>query len=140
MGVIVFALIILGLYRPLPGETILVPRWVIIACSLSMCFGTAMGGWRIIKTLGSSLYKIRPIHGFASQTASTLIIYLTAVFGFPISTTQVISSSVMGAGAAFRPNMVKWQVGQDMAVAWLITIPASGLIGGLSFFILNRIF
>lgn len=140
MGVVVFALILLGLYKPAPQGHIVVPHWVVISCSMAMAFGTALGGWRIIKTLGSGLYKIRPIHGFASQTASTLIIYFTAVLGFPISTTQVISSSVMGAGAAFRPKMIRWQVAQDMAVAWLITIPASGLIAGLIFFILHKIF
>jgi len=140
MGVVVFALILLGLQKPSAGGHITVPHWVVISCSLAMAFGTALGGWRIIKTLGAGLYKIRPIHGFASQTASTLIIYFTAVLGFPISTTQVISSSVMGAGAAFRPKMIRWQVAQDMAVAWLITIPASGLIAGLTFFVLNKIF
>ena len=140
MGVIVFALILLKLYTPPVVGHIPVPHWVVISCSLAMACGTAIGGWRIIKTLGAGLYKIRPIHGFASQTAATVIIYVTAVFGFPISTTQVISSSVMGAGAAFRPKMVRWQVAQDMAVAWLITIPASGIIAGLLFFILNKIF
>ncbi|MFA5779443.1 MAG: inorganic phosphate transporter [Elusimicrobiota bacterium] len=139
MGVIVFALIILGLYKPPEGH-IIIPHWIVISCSIAMCLGTAIGGWRIIKTLGSGLYKIRPIHGFASQTASTLIIYFTAMFGYPISTTQVISSSVMGAGAAFRPKMIRWQVAQDMAVAWLITIPASGLIAGLMFFVLKKVF
>jgi len=140
MGVITFALVILGLHKIPAGQSMSVPHWVVIACALAISMGMASGGWRIIKTLGGKLYKIRPIHGFASQTASTVIIYLTAVFGFPISTTQVISSSIMGAGAASRFKMVKWQVAQDMAVAWLITIPASGLIAGLIFFILNKIF
>ncbi len=140
MGVITFTLIILGLSKTSAGQAMAVPKWVVVSCALSMSIGMGIGGWKIIKTLGSKLYKIRPIHSFASQTASTLIIYLTAVFGFPISTTQVISSSVMGAGAAFRPKMVRWAVAQDMAVAWLITIPASALISGAAFFILHRIF
>jgi PiT family inorganic phosphate transporter len=140
MGVITFTLIILGLYKSPEGQPMTIPSWVVISSALTMSIGMGIGGWKIIKTLGSKLYKIRPIHSFASQTASTLIIYLTAVFGFPISTTQVISSSVMGAGAAFRPKMVRWAVAQDMAVAWLITIPASGLISGVTFLILNKIF
>jgi inorganic phosphate transporter, PiT family len=140
MGVITFALIILGLHTIPEGQSMTIPRWVVIACALSISVGMGIGGRKIIKTLGGKLYKIRPIHGFASQVASTLIIYLTSIFGFPISTTQVISSSVMGAGAAFRPKMVRWQVAQDMALAWLITIPASGLMAGLVFFILNKIF
>ncbi|MBN1385079.1 MAG: inorganic phosphate transporter [Elusimicrobia bacterium] len=139
MGVITFTLIILGLYNP-QGGSVSVPKWVIISCASAMAVGTATGGWRIIRTLGSGLYKVRPIHSFTSQSASTIIIYITAVFGFPISTTQVISSSIMGAGAAFRPKMVRWQVAQDMAVAWLVTIPASGFIAGLTFFILEQIF
>jgi len=98
------------------------------------------GGWRIIKKLGSGLYKIRPIHGFASQTTSALIIYLTAFFGFPISTTQVISSSIMGAGAAFRPKMIRWQVAKDMFIAWCITIPMSALFAGAAFFLVSRVF
>lgn len=138
MGVITFTLILLGLYRP-QSELMTIPRWVIIACASVMALGTASGSWRIIKTLGVKLYKIRPIHGFASQVTSTLIIYLTAIFGYPISTTQVISSSVMGAGAAFRPKMVRWKVAQDMLVAWLVTIPASGLMAGLIFFFLKKL-
>lgn len=140
MGVITFTLIILGLYHIPEGQSMSVPHWVIISCSSAMALGTLTGGWKIIKTLGAGLYRIRPIHSFASQTASTLIIYLTAIFGYPISTTQVISSSVMGAGAAFRPKMVRWEVAQDMVFAWLITIPVSGLIAGITFFILNKIF
>ena len=140
MGVITFALIILGLHSVPAGQKMTVPHWVVISCALAISVGMGTGGWKIIKTLGGKLYRIRPIHGFASQTASTLIIYLTALFGYPISTTQVISSSVMGAGAAFRPKMVRWQVAQDMGVAWLVTIPSSGLIAGLAFFVLNKIF
>lgn len=138
MGVITFTLILLGLYKP-QSELMTIPRWVIIACALAMALGTVSGGWRIIKTLGTKLYKIRPVHGFASQVTSTLIIYLTAIFGYPISTTQVISSSVMGAGAAFRPKMVRWKVAQDMLVAWLVTIPASGVMAGLIFLLLKKI-
>lgn len=140
MGVITFALIILGIYRPTVGGEISIPSWVIILSASAIALGTMTGGWRIIKKLGAGLYKIRPIHGFASQATSALIIYLTAIFGFPISTTQVISSSVIGTGAAFRLKMVRWQVAQDMLMVWLITIPISGMAAGLSFLILNAIF
>jgi len=140
MGVITFTLVILGLHNIPEGQSMLVPHWVIISCAGAISIGMGIGGWRIIKTLGGKFYKIRPIHGFASQTASTLIIYLTALFGFPISTTQVISSSIMGAGSAFRIKMVRWQVAEDMVVAWLITIPVSGIIAGFFFFVLSKIF
>jgi len=139
MGIIVFSLILLGVYMP-QGETFIIPNWVILTCSAILPLGMLLGGLRIIKKLGTGLFKIRPIHGFVSQTSSALIIYLATVFGFPISTTQVISSSIMGTGAAFRPKMVRWQVAQDMAIVWFITIPISGLIASLSFLALNTIF
>jgi len=94
----------------------------------------------IIKKLGAGLYRVRPIHSFVSQISSFAIIYITAIFGFPVSTTQVISSSVMGAGAATRAKMVRWQVAKDMAVAWLITMPLSALLAGTFFYVLSKIF
>lgn len=117
-----------------------IPGWVIFACSVAMMAGTLSGGRRIIKKLGTGLYKVRPIHGFASQTIATVIIETAAVLGFPLSTTQVISSSVMGAGAAFRPKMIRWKVAQDMGVAWLITIPASGLMAAAFFSVQKFLF
>ncbi|KKR09546.1 MAG: Phosphate transporter [Parcubacteria group bacterium GW2011_GWA2_39_18] len=140
MGVITFSLVILGLYSPGSNSSMSIPSWVVIICSLALSLGTIIGGWRIIKTLGAGLYKIRSIHGFVSQIASSAIMYLTATFGFPISTTQVISSSIMGAGAATRIKMVRWQVAKDMAVAWLITMPSSAVLAGTIFYILNKIF
>jgi phosphate/sulfate permease len=117
-----------------------IPGWVIFTCSLAMAAGTLSGGKRIIKKLGAGLYKVRPIHGFASQVVATIIIETAAVLGFPLSTTQVISSSVMGAGAAFRPKMIRWKVANDMAMAWLITIPMSGLIAAAFFYLEKLIF
>lgn len=140
MGVITFALITLGLYAPPQSGSILIPSWVIAAASAAIALGTFTGGWRIIKKLGAGLFRIRPIHGFASQTTSTIIIYLTALFGFPISTTQVISSSVMGTGAASRPRMVRWKVAQDMVRIWFVTIPASALTAGAVYFALKSFF
>jgi len=132
-------LVILGLYTP-SGDNLVIPTWVIVSCALVMFIGTMVGGKKIIKKLGSGLYKIRPIHGFASQTASTIVLYLASVFGFPVSTTQVISSAVMGAGAAFRPKMIRWKIAQDIVVVWFITIPVTGLVAGLLFIVLNKIF
>ena len=140
MGVLAFALVALGFYSSKEAGGLFIPDWVIISCALSMSLGTLIGGRRIIKKLGSELYKVRPVHGFASQAASSLIIYLASFFGFPVSTSQVISSSVMGAGAAFRPKMVRWEVAKDMAIVWFITIPVSALVAGLSFLVLNKIF
>lgn len=128
MGIITFALIIMQFYHPPAGEKFIVPAWVVLSCSTAMALGVVMGGWRIIRTLGGGLYRVRTIHSFTSQTSSALIMYLVSLFGFPVSTTQVISSSIMGAGAAFRPKSVRWDVAMDLAMAWLITIPVSALI------------
>lgn len=141
MGVITFALIALGfLAAPDAGAALAVPKWVTAVCAAAIALGMGSGGRKIIKTLGGKLYKIRPVHGFASQTASTLIISATSFFGYPISTSQVISSSVMGAGAAFRPKMIRWQVAKDMGRAWLITIPSSALVAALFFSAVKKIF
>lgn len=143
MGIIIFSLVLLGFYKNSAGTgdgSMIIPAWVIWASSLAMFFGTITGGWRIIKKLGSGLYKIRPMHGFVSQTASSAIIYISSVLGFPISTTQVISSSVVGAGAATRIKMIRWQVAKEMAIAWLITIPFSAMIAGATLYILDKIF
>jgi PiT family inorganic phosphate transporter len=137
MGVITFILIILGLHAAPVKGPLLIPAWVIIACSLAIAIGTMIGGWRIIKTLGVGLYKVGTVHAFVSQAASSLIIYVTAIMGYPISTTQVISSSVVGAGAATRFNMIRWGVARDMTIAWLITIPASALMAGISFYVIK---
>ena len=139
MGVITFALIILGLYRIPAGESMKIPQWVIVTCSLAVAAGMGFGGRRIIRTLGRGFYKIRPIHGFASQTASTFIIYATSLLGFPISTTQVISSSILGAGAAFRPKMIRWGNVQNIVWAWFITIPASAFVSAFVMFLFDRI-
>jgi PiT family inorganic phosphate transporter len=137
MGVITFVLIILGLHSAPVKGPLLIPVWVIIACSFAIAIGTMIGGWRVIKTLGVGLYKVTTVHAFVSQAASSLIIYATAILGYPISTTQVISSSVIGAGAATRFNMIRWGVVKDMAIAWLITIPSSALMAGLSFYLIK---
>ncbi len=124
MGVIVFVLTISGMYAQAPGESF-IPAWVTLACSIAIAIGALSGGWRIIRTLGWGIYDIKPVHSFTSQFSSASIIYLSSLFGYPISTTQVISSSVMGAGAAENPRRVHWEVAKDMAFAWLVTIPAS---------------
>jgi inorganic phosphate transporter, PiT family len=110
-------------------EVFVVPLWVIVICASMISFGTAVGGWRLIRTLGGKFYRIRPIDGFASQFASATVILGASIFGGPVSTTQVVSSSIMGVGAAERLNRVRWGVAQDIAVAWLLTIPASALVG-----------
>ena len=101
-----------------------VPLWVIILCATAMAFGTAVGGWRIIKTLGVKLVQLRPIHGFAAETAAATVIEVASRIGLPLSTTHVISSTIMGVGASKRFSAVRWGVGGNIVVAWLLTIPA----------------
>lgn len=134
MGVIVFVLTIAGMHAQASGEAF-IPAWVMLACSAAIAVGALCGGWRIIRTLGWGIYDIKPVHSFTSQFSSASIIYLSSLFGYPISTTQVISSSVMGAGAAENPRRVHWEVTKDMAFAWLVTIPASAAISATILFL-----
>lgn len=105
-----------------------VPLWVILSAALAMAFGTAAGGWRIIKTLGMRLVPLKPVHGFAAETAAATVIEVASRFGLPISTTHVITSSVMGVGASRRFSAVRWGVGGNIVVAWVLTLPVCGLM------------
>jgi len=105
-----------------------VPWWVIALSAGAISLGTVLGGWRIIETLGGKFYKIRPVHALGSQLTSASIILGAALLGGPVSTTQVVSSAIIGAGAADRVSKVRWTVGRDIAVAWLLTIPVSALM------------
>lgn len=134
MGLITLSLVVLGF---LP--TFHIPTWVVASCALAIALGTASGGWRIIKTLGTKIYRLRSIHAFCAQTSSAAVILGAALMGGPVSTTHVVSSSIMGVGAGHRISAVRWGVAKNIIVAWLITIPASALMAGLSFFIIRLI-
>jgi len=116
-----------------------VPLWVIVLSAGAMALGTFMGGWRLIKTLGGRFYKIRPMHGFATQVTSAAVIIGAAVLGGPVSTTQVVSSAIMGVGSAERVSKVRWGTAGQMAVAWLTTIPTTALLAALLSAILRRL-
>jgi PiT family inorganic phosphate transporter len=134
MGIVTLALVTSGYLTMFA-----VPTWVIILCAGMIALGTAVGGWRLIRTLGGKFYKIRPIDGFASQLASATVILGASLFGGPVSTTQVVSSAIMGVGAAERLNKVRWGVAQEIAVAWLLTIPATALVGAGIYWALLKI-
>jgi PiT family inorganic phosphate transporter len=123
MGVITLGLVITGMI-----PSFKVPLWVIALSAGAIAAGTAMGGWRLIKTLGGKFYKIRPVHGFAVQLSSAFVILGASIVGGPVSTTQVVSSAIMGVGSAERLSKVRWYVAKDIAIAWLVTIPAAGLV------------
>ena len=128
MGIIALALIVTG---HLSEDFSRPPTWVIVSSALAMALGTYAGGWRIIKTMGTRIAKIDPPQGFAAQTSCAAILWTTAHYGFPVSTTQTITGSVMGAGASRRFSAVRWGVAGNIAVAWAFTLPAAGLVGAL---------
>ena len=105
-----------------------IPWYVKLGAGTAMGVGTYVGGWRIMRTMGTRIFKLEPPQGFAAQTTSSLVLWYTARSGFPISTTQVISGSVMGAGATTKLSAVRWGLAGDIAVAWVLTIPASALV------------
>lgn len=119
MGIITMALMTSG---HLSGFD--VPLWVIIICGLAMAMGTAGGGWKIIKTLGMKLAHLKPVHGFAAESAAATVIEGASFLGLPLSTTHVISSTIMGVGASKRFSAVKWGVGGSIVMAWVLTLPA----------------
>ena len=107
------------------------PLWVIVSAALAMAAGTYAGGWRIIKTLGTRIAKLDPPQGFAAQTACASILWTTAHYGFPVSTTHTISGSVMGAGASRRLSAVRWGVAGSIVIAWIMTVPCAAAVGAL---------
>ena len=128
MGIITLALISSG---HLDAEPFHVPTWVIVSAAAAMAAGTYAGGWRIIKTLGTRVAKLDPPQGFAAQTSTAVILWLTARYGFPVSTTHTISGSVLGAGASTRFSAVRWGVAGNILLAWVLTIPCAGAVGAL---------
>jgi PiT family inorganic phosphate transporter len=126
MGIIALALVASGHLEP---DFERPPTWVIASAAFAMGAGTYAGGWRIIKTLGQRVAKLDPPQGFAAQTACATILFGTAHYGFPVSTTHTISGSVLGAGATRRVSAVRWTVAWNILVAWLLTIPAAAAVG-----------
>jgi PiT family inorganic phosphate transporter len=133
MGIITLLLFSIGRI-----QTFHVPLWVVLSCHAAIAGGTLFGGWRIVKTMGSKITKLRPIDGFAAETASAFSIFFATHLGVPVSTTHVITGSISGVGAAKRLSAVRWGVTLNIVWAWLLTIPASGLVA-FSFYEIIRI-
>jgi PiT family inorganic phosphate transporter len=141
MGIITLALFTgtkAGSFNQLPPwleflrtPTFIMPAWVKVICALTMAAGTAAGGWRIIRTLGHRVVKLQPVHGFAAETTAAAIIQAASLYGIPLSTTHVISTSIMGVGAVKRFSGMKWTVVERIIWAWIFTLPATALIGYL---------
>lgn len=130
MGIITAALLAGGLISSFE-----VPGWVAVACATSMALGTTIGGWKIIKTMGSRIIKLEPVHGFAAETSAAVTILTASFLGQPVSTTHVISASIMGVGATKRMSAVRWIVAKNIINAWLLTAPASALVSGIVYYL-----
>ena len=118
-------------------STFQVPLWVKVACALAMAAGTAMGGWKIIRTMGGKIFRIEPINGFAADFTASSVIYSASLLGVPVSTTHVVSSAIMGVGAAKRLRGVRWNIARQIVIAWFVTIPSSALVVLLFYKLIN---
>jgi PiT family inorganic phosphate transporter len=137
MGIITLALATYAAHRGTPWPELTVPGWVILSCATAMALGTASGGWRIMKTMGHKIIKLRPINGFAAETAAAGVILVATYLKAPVSTTHVISSTIMGVGASKRVSAVRWGVARNMLVAWVLTIPVSAAVAALTYRLLH---
>jgi inorganic phosphate transporter, PiT family len=125
MGIIAGLLYAEGLL----GAEFHVPFWVVISCQAAMGLGTLIGGWRIVRTMGSRITRLKPVQGFCAETAGAATLYLATSFGVPVSTTQTITGAIVGVGAARRVSAVRWGIAGSLLIAWVITLPAAALIG-----------
>ena len=139
MGIITLALLAGGVLNPDPTGGFEIPLYVIIACALTMAAGTMNGGWKIIKTMGHKIIKLKPIHGFAAETSAAGLILTASHFGIPLSTTHVISTAIMGVGSTFHAHAVKWRIVGNIVIAWVVTIPACMIISSIIYFLIYKI-
>ena len=134
MGIITLALIVANIQT---GTSVEPQLWVKVACATAMGLGTAVGGWKIIKTVGGNIMKIRPANGAAADLSSALTIFVASSLHFPLSTTHVVSSSILGVGSSNRIKGVKWNTAQRMIITWVITLPISALVAAIIYYIIN---
>ncbi|MDO4840361.1 MAG: anion permease [Desulfovibrionaceae bacterium] len=135
MGIITLALLLFG-----EIDSVEVPLWVKLSCASAMCLGTAIGGWKIVKTMGSRIFKLEPVHGFAAETATGIVITGASLMGAPVSTTHTVSAAIFGVGSSKRVNAVRWGVAGQLVVAWVLTLPCAGVVGAISYYLLSLIF
>jgi len=134
MGIITLALFSAGVI-----PEVAVPTWVIVVSATALSAGTAVGGWRIMKTMGQRVAKLEPVHGFAAETTGASILFATAQLGMPVSTTQVISSAIMGVGSSQGARHVRWGVARRILIAWVLTLPGAGILAALSWVVLTAL-
>jgi PiT family inorganic phosphate transporter len=135
MGIIAVLLFSAGVL----GGEFYVPLWVVLSCHAAMGLGTLFGGWRIVKTMGQKIVKLRPIDGFCAETGGALTLFTTGALGIPVSTTHTITGSIVGIGSLKRLTAVRWGVAGRIVWAWIFTIPASAAIAALSYWLTSGI-
>src|SRR5690348_10751287 len=121
------------------GAKFYVPYWVVIACQIAMAAGTLAGGWRIVRTMGSRITRLTPMQGVCAETAGSITLFLATGFGIPVSTTHTITGAIVGVGAARRTSAVRWNVAKDIVIAWVVTMPASGAIGAVFYYLFGMV-
>ena len=134
MGVITLALLLFG-----EIDSVEIPLWVKLLCAGAMCMGTAVGGWKIVKTMGHRIFKLEPVHGFAAETATGCVITCASLMGAPVSTTHTVSAAIFGVGSSKRLSAVRWGVAGQLVTAWVLTLPCAGAVGALSYKVLHLI-
>ena len=117
------------------GDTFHVPFWVVLTCQAAMALGTLFGGWRIVRTMGSRITHLTPTQGVCAETAGSITLFAATWLGIPVSTTHTITGAIVGVGAARRVSAVRWNVAKDIVTAWIVTMPAAGLIGAVFYFL-----
>ncbi len=132
MGVVTLVLVLGGFITEF-----VVPFWVVLACAISITLGILSGGWRIVRTIGFGIYKVRPLHALDTQLTSGAVILTASILGAPVSTTHVVSSSIMGIGASERPKAVRWAKAKEIISTWIITIPGAGIVSVLTYFLIH---
>ena len=133
MGIIAVLLYSQGLL----GDTFHIPLWVILTCQAAMALGTLVGGWRIVRTMGSRITRLHPVQGFCAETGGAMTLFLATYFGVPVSTTHTITGAIVGVGAARKTAAVRWNVASDVVVAWIITLPAAALFAAAFYELYN---
>jgi inorganic phosphate transporter, PiT family len=136
MGIIASLLFSAGLL----GDKFFVPNWVVIACYAAISMGTMFGGWRIVKTMGQKVAKLKPVDGFCAELGAAITLFVSSSFGIPVSTTHTITGSIMGVGSIKRISAVKWGVAGRIIWAWVLTIPCSAAISALAYLLVSRLF
>src|ERR1035437_8957151 len=131
MGVIFIALVSSGILKISDS----IPLWIVVACHASIALGTLSGGWRIVKTMGQKITKLRPFEGFSAETGGAITLFATALLGIPVSTTHTITGAIIGAGITKRLSAVKWKVTLNLIWAWVITIPVTALFAAFFYWI-----